>query len=133
MKKITILLFLTISSISLNAQDVTKKISLTSWDGVIVAGLLNNGEGGFVNFGGPAVKLIHKPMSFSLGMVPGLRYKEDVTPRPAKKNSEITPSLGFALTFAYKHIAIQVPMYFTPKSASADGKWNPGIGIGYKF
>ena len=72
-------------------------------------------------------------MSFSLGMVPGLRYKEDVTPRPAKKNSEVTPSLGFALTFSFKHIALQIPIYYSPKSTTADGKWNPGIGLGYKF
>ena len=50
MKKIATILLLSLFSISLNAQETPKKIILTTWDGVFVAGLLNNGEGGFFKF-----------------------------------------------------------------------------------
>ncbi|MBM3417251.1 MAG: hypothetical protein FJY20_12645 [Bacteroidetes bacterium] len=101
-------------------------------EGIIVAGYVNNG--GFVNFTGPSIKWVRKPTwSFVIGMLPGLRIKEDKSAAPAKKNSVITPSLGMGFTYTYKHLALQVPFYYNAKTTAQDGKWNIGFGIGYKF
>ncbi len=127
-KNLTILAFILIA-ISTNAQD--KKIQPTAWDGVAVAGYVD--QGGYINFGGPSIKWIQKPYSLGFGVLPSLRFKEDNTPAPAKKNATITPTLGFGLTFCIKHFALQVPMYYNPKTATLDGVWNVGLGIGYKF
>ncbi len=74
-----------------------------------------------------------KPYSFGFGMLPSVRIKEDKVVVSSKQNSLVTPSLGFGLTFAYKHLAIQVPAYYNGKSATADGTWKVGFGLGYKF
>lgn len=107
-----------------------KKITASAWDGVLIAGYCD--DGAFVNVGGPSIKYVDKPMSIGFGVLPSMRIKEDKT-NTATKNSVVTPTLGFGLTFAYKHLALQVPFYYNAKTATADGKWNPGFGIGYKF
>lgn len=114
----------------------TKSVSEPSlrpaiWDGVIVAGYIDNGA--YINFSGPSIKYSRKPVVLSLGMVPGLRIKEDKVAEGSPSNSKIMPSLGFGLTASYKHLAVQVPFYYSNKTASKDGKWHPGIGLGYKF
>jgi hypothetical protein len=101
------------------------------FDGVLVAGYLD--KGAFINCAGPGIKFSKKPFSVLLGLLPGLRIKEDKVAAGATKNSTLTPSLGFGLTAAYKHLAIQVPFYYNAKTSTKDGKWNPGAGIGYKF
>lgn len=110
---------------------VEKKVSVVGWDGMAVAGYVN--QGGFINFGGPTVKLIPKPFSFGFGILPTMRIKQDNVPKGSPKNSAITPTAGFGFTIIYKHVAIQVPFYYNAKTATRNGKWNPGIGIGYKF
>ncbi len=120
--------FITIS----NAQEVSeKKVSITAGEGTIVVGYVD--KGAYINFTGPSFKLIHKPYVVWFGVLPSLRIKEDNVPVGAKKNSVLTPSLGFGVTFAYKHLAIQIPMYYNGKTTTTDGKWNPGIGLGFKF
>jgi hypothetical protein len=111
-----------------NAQE--NKIQ-TTWDGAVIAGYVN--EGAFINFGGPSLKLIRKPYTVSLGLLPTLRIKEDKVAPGQKKNSTITPTLGSGITFGYKHLALQLPLYYNPKNTATDGKWNLGIGIGYKL
>ncbi|SDD14830.1 hypothetical protein [Niabella drilacis] len=113
------------------AQTTTSKTSASLWDGMAVAGYVD--KGAFLNFGGPAVKWTHKPFCISLGMLPSLRIKEDKVAPNVSKNATITPSLGFGLSASYKHLALQVPLYYNAKTASADGKWNVGVGLGYKF
>lgn len=110
---------------------VAKKASVVGWDGMAVAGYVN--QGGFINFGGPTVKLIRKPFSFGFGILPTMRIKQDDVPKGSPKNSAITPTAGFGFTIIYKHVAIQVPFYYNAKTATRNGKWNAGIGIGYKF
>jgi hypothetical protein len=114
---------------SANAQ--AKKPVTAMWDGMAVAGYVNNGS--FVNFGGPTVKFIKKPWSFGFGILPTMRIKEDKVAAGAKKNSSVTPTAGFGFTVVYKHFVTQVPFYYNSKTTSTDGKWNIGIGIGYKF
>ena len=114
-----------------DAQDVSKKVSLSAWDGMAVAGYVN--KGGFVNFGGPTVRFIRKPVAAGFGILPTMRIKEESGTKDAPKNSAIMPTAGFGFTFVYKHLALQVPFYYNPKTATSNGKWNPGLGLGYKF
>ena len=115
-----------------HAQTVsTTKKAIVAWDGMMVAGYVN--DGGYVNFGGPSLKLIKKPWSFGFGILPTMRIKEDKVAAGAKKNSAIMPTAGFGFTVAYKHVVVQVPFYYNAKTASSNGKWHPGIGIGFKL
>jgi hypothetical protein len=132
MGKITwTLLAFFVFAINSQAQDTEKKITATLGEGVVIAGYVDNG--GFLNFTGPSLKLIHKPYVVWLGCLPSIRIKEDIVATGAKKNSVVTPSLGFGLTFAYKHLAVQAPMYYNAKNTTSDGNWNVGLGLGYKF
>ena len=116
---------------SMAQSNPSKKIMPTIWEGMAITGYVDHGA--FVNFGGPGIKLTHKPVSFLLTMLPTFRLKEDIVVAGAKKNSIVTPSLGAGLTFIYKHLALQLPLYYNPKNASSNGKWNLGAGLGYKF
>jgi len=101
------------------------------FDGIIVGGYADHGA--YINCAGPSVKFSKKPFVLMAGLLPGLRIKEDKVAPGATKNSKLTPSLGFGLTAAYKHLAFQIPLYYTAKTAAKNGKWNPGVGLGYKF
>ncbi len=136
MKKLsinTICLVLTVFSFSsINAQTPPKtKATVVAWDGMIVAGYVN--DGGFINFGGPSLKLIKKPWIFGIGILPSVRIKEDAVAAGAKKNSIIMPTAGFGFTMVYKHLVVQLPFYYNAKTAASDGKWHAGFGIGYKL
>lgn len=109
----------------------TTKKTLVAWDGMMVAGYVNNG--GYVNFGGPTLKIVKKPWSFGFGILPTMRIKEDKVAKGAMKNSIVTPTAGFGFTVAYKHLVLQVPFYYNTKTAVANGKWNVGAGIGFKL
>jgi hypothetical protein len=63
-------------------------------------------------------------------MLPSLRFKED---SGAIKNSLVTPGLGFGITYCYKAIAIQVPLYYNSKTSLKNGNWQLGIGLGFKI
>lgn len=112
-----------------NANAATLKPAL--WDGFIVAGYVD--DGAYVNFGGPSIKYTRKPVVLTLGMLPSLKIKEDKVAEGSPANSTIVPSLGVGLTASYKHLVVQMPLYYTNKTAAKDGKWHPGFGIGYKF
>jgi hypothetical protein len=117
---------------SANAQDkVQKKIFVAGWEGMAIAGYVN--QGGFVNFGGPTVKFIANPFSFGFGILPTMRIKEDSAPKGSPRNSAIMPTAGFGFTVVYKRLIVQVPFYYNAKTALVSSKWNPGIGLGYKF
>jgi hypothetical protein len=136
MKKLTIKVVCMAAMIvmfnSADAQTTAeKKPSIVGWEGMAVAGYVN--QGGFVNFGGPTVKLIKKPFSFGFGILPTMRIKQDNVLKGSPKNSAIIPTAGFGFTIVYKHLAFQLPFYYNAKTATRDGKWNPGVGFGYKF
>jgi hypothetical protein len=111
------------------AQPAVKKAGL--FDGMIIAGYVD--DGAYVNFTGPHIKWVKKPYALLLGVLPSLRFKEDKVAAGAKKNALVTPALGAGITFAYKHLAVQVPFYYNGKTSAADGKWKVGVGIGYRF
>lgn len=127
--------FFSLSILTLTARSQSNGNSVqtkaTLFEGVIVAGYVDHGA--FINCTGPAIKFSKKPLSVLVGLLPSLRIKKDKVAAGAPQNSILTPNLGAGITAIYKHLAIQVPVYYNAKTSSKDGKWNPGIGIGYKF
>ena len=116
---------------SLKAQET--KMVVSAWDGAIIAGYVD--DGGYINFGGPTVKWVSKPYVFGFGMLPSLRIKEDkdAIANNKPKNQMIFPSLGGGVFFSVKHFIVQIPAFYNPKTGLDNGKWNIGLGVGYKF
>ena len=123
--------FMLIAATAAHSQEAVKKTSVTFWEGMVVGGYVN--EGAFINFGGPTLKFVSKPWSFGFGILPTMRIKQEKVAKEATKNSAITPTAGFGFTIAYKHLVLQVPFYYNPKTATSNGKWHPGIGLGFRF
>jgi len=111
---------------SCSAQE--PKVNVSAYDGSVIAGYVDKGV--FLNFTGPNLNLVHKNSKFIVGMLPSLRFKED---RGTPKNSFVTPSLGIGFTFTYKLFAVQVPLYYTTKTATQNGNWQIGIGVGLRL
>ena len=128
---LTAILLLALSGHTHAQEPKQNKVSVNFWEGMVVGGYVDNG--GFVNFGGPTIKWVQKPFSIGFGILPTMRIKEDKVDKGAAKNSAITPTAGFGFTFAYRHLVLQVPFYYNAKTATKNGKWNPGIGIGFRF
>lgn len=107
-----------------------KKVTLnfSGAEGVIIGGYVDNGA--FINFTGPNISISTKYSKFIFGMLPSLRYKED---NGKPKNSPIMPGLGAGITYCYKKIAFQIPLYYNPKTALKNGEWQIGFGIGLKI
>lgn len=114
---------------SIFAQENNSKVNVSFFDGIAVAGYVD--EGGFLNFTGPNVNFIYNQTKLMFGMLPSVRIKEDKS--STTKNSIVMPTLGMGFTVAYKKLALQVPLYYNAKTATDDGKWKVGIGIGYRF
>ncbi|WP_454881405.1 hypothetical protein [Sphingobacterium detergens] len=112
------------------AQQKTVKASL--FEGVVVAGYTD--QGAYVNCTGPAIKYSFAPKgNILLGLLPSLKIKEDQVEEGKPKNAWVTPTLGVGLTAVFRHIAVQLPAFYSPKTSTADGKWKLGVGLGYKF
>ncbi len=125
-----VLFLLLCISHGLQAQEKTVKGSL--FEGVVVAGYVD--QGSYLTCTGPAIKYNCAPKaSILLGLLPSLKIKEDKVEEAKPRNSWVTPTLGFGITAVLKHIAIQLPAFYTAKTSTADGKWKLGIGVGYKF
>ncbi|MEJ7556696.1 MAG: hypothetical protein WKF66_00205 [Pedobacter sp.] len=108
----------------------TSTVKTTLFEGIVAVGYID--DGATINFTGPAIKLTHKPFIFMIGMLPSLKIKEDKTAN-GPKNAMLIPSLGFGATAVYKHLAMQIPFLYNAKTATKDGQWHAGIGLGYKF
>ena len=119
----TITLFL---SINLFSQKI--EVSKLIFSGTFMGGYVDNGA--YLNFTGPGLKLQKGNSDLMIGVLPSLRFKED---KGITKNSVITPSLGFGITYTFKSLAIQIPFYYTSKTTIENGKWKMGIGIGLKI
>ncbi len=105
-----------------------KHVQVTAYDGIVVGGYVNNGS--FLNFTGPNINAVYKNSKFIIGMLPSLRFKED---SGVTKNAFATPNLGVGFTHSYKAFAIQMPLYYNPKTPIADGRWHLGIGLGLRI
>lgn len=109
----------------------TNQVKPTLFEGVVALSYIDKGAA--INFTGPGIKYTNKPFSLLAGVLPSLKIKEDNSPGNVPKNAIIMPSLGCGITAIYKHIALQMPLLYTAKTSNKDGKWNVGIGLGYKF
>lgn len=128
MKKLISFAVLFISILNF-AQENNSKVNVSFFDGIAVAGYVDNGA--FLNFTGPNVNFTHNQTKVMLGMLPSIRIKEDKS--GTTKNSIVTPNLGMGITVAYKKLALQIPLYYNGKSTTENGKWKVGIGLGYRF
>lgn len=123
---ITVLVVSMLISILTIAQDRELKIAL--YDGFIVGGYVD--DGAYLNFTGPNINFKNHNSKFVLGMLPSLRFKED---RGIPKNAFVTPTLGVGLTYSYKIWAFQIPFYYNPKTATQNGRWHTGVGLGLRL
>jgi len=124
-----LLLVPVVSKSQTSHQLPTKEVLIKPYWGTIVTGYVD--QGAFVNFTGPSLSYTFGKSQIVLGMLPSLRIKEDSG--TTTKNSMITPTLGFGITYNYKAIAFQVPVYYTSKSTTTNGHWNIGLGLGLKL
>jgi hypothetical protein len=104
------------------------KVKIEFYDGVIVTGYVD--RGGFLNFTGPNINATKGNSKFILGMLPSLRFKAD---NETPKNSFITPNLGIGFTYSYRIWAIQLPLYYNAKTATQNGLWHIGLGLGLRL
>jgi len=124
---ITTFVFIAFSSFSQETPDRVK-VAVNPFDGIMVMGYVDNGA--FLNFTGPNLSFSKGKSKLMFGMLPSLRYKED---HSTIKNAPLTPNLGMGMTFCYKKIVLQVPLYYNAKTATANGEWNVGVGIGFRL
>lgn len=122
---------LALCMLNFKAKSQTNPVKASLFEGVVVLSYIDHGAA--INFTGPSIKYTSKPFSLLVGLLPSLKIKEDKPIGAATKNSIIMPTLGAGVTAIYKHIALQIPMLYSAKTASKDGKWNVGFGLGYKF
>lgn len=125
MTYLSLIVFITFST-ALFAQE--EKVKPLIFDGVIHAGYVNNG--GYINFSGPSLSITHKHSKFMFGMLPSLRFKQD---KGTPKNATIFPTLGFGLTYGYKFLSFQLPLYYNSKTTTSNGTWHLGFGVGYRI
>jgi hypothetical protein len=131
LKLTAIMLAVAFTSLAKVQAQTTNSTKAVLFDGIVIGGYVDHG--GYINCTGPAIKFIKKPVAIIIGLLPGLRIKKDKVAPGAPENSVLTPSLGFGLTAAVKHLAIQLPFYYNGKTSTKDGKWHPGVGLGYRF
>lgn len=108
-----------------NAQ---QKPQAQFFDGSVVAGYVDNGA--YLNFTGPNISWQKGRSKLLIGMLPSLRYKVD---QGATVNARVYPALGAGLTYSYQRIVFQVPLYYNPKTATTNGNWQIGCGLGIKL
>lgn len=104
------------------------KVKFALYEGIFIGGYVN--EGVFLNFTGPNISATFKNSKFILGMLPSIRFKED---KGTPKNAFVTPNLGIGFTYSYKTWAFQIPLYYNTKTATDNGKWHIGLGIGLRL
>ena len=105
-----------------------EKVSFALFDGIFIGGYVDRGA--FLNFTGPNMNATYKNSKFILGMLPSLRFKED---KGTPKNAFVTPNLGVGFTYSYKIWAFQIPLYYNAKTATDNGRWHIGLGIGLRL
>lgn len=105
-----------------------KHMEVSMYEGMIASGYVY--EGAYLNFTGPNINLTRGRHKVVVGMMPSLRIKQD---HGEPRNSMVTPTLGAGLTYCFARLAVQVPLYYTPKTAGENGRWDPGIGLGVRL
>ena len=109
-------------------EEKRKGFNFSLYKGYAVAGYVD--EEAFLNFTGPNINYSINESTFTLGMLPSLRFRKD---RGETTNSFVTPNLGAGLTYSYKVWAIQIPFYYNAKTETQNGQWHVGIGLGLRL
>lgn len=104
------------------------KVTVSFFDGTVIAGYVD--QGAYLNFMGPNIHFSKGKSKLALGMLPSLRFKED---HSTPKNAPVMPTLGAGITYSYSRLAIQVPLYYNAKTATQNGQWHLGIGLGVRL
>ncbi|RZS94861.1 DUF3575 domain-containing protein [Cecembia calidifontis] len=128
MKKPLVLVFLLFPLMIMNTEAQEEKLNVSFYDGIFIGGYID--QGGFLNFTGPNINATYGNSKFIIGMLPSLRFKKD---RSTPKNAFATPNLGIGFTYSYKIWAIQLPLYYNPKTPTENGRWHIGIGVGLRL
>ncbi len=121
-----LLLLVCIPNSILYAQE--PKVKISAYDGILILGYVDNGA--YLNCTGPNINVTHGSSKFIFGMLPSLRFKKD---NKTPKNSFVTPNLGIGFTYSYKIWAIQLPLYYNSKTATENGNWQIGFGLGMRL
>ncbi|MFM1912914.1 MAG: hypothetical protein RIR51_752 [Bacteroidota bacterium] len=106
----------------------TNKPKTSLFNATMVVGYVDGGA--FINVLGPNMMVKKGEYTASIGLLPSIRLKED---KKTPKNSFATPTLGVGLTLKRKHLIVQLPMYYNPKTPTQNGKWNLGFGLGFSI
>lgn len=125
MKKLLIMLPFLYTTPTFAQED---KVSFALYDGIFIGGYVDNGA--YLNFTGSNINATYKNSKFILGMLPSLRFKED---KGTPKNAFVTPNLGIGFTYSYKIWAVQIPLYYNAKTATQNGQWHVGLGVGLRL
>jgi hypothetical protein len=123
MKKITAFVILTVGICTIAIAQQEDKTASLNIEGQIA--VTTNGKAGFLNIGGPAIKFSFTKFTFSLNMLPSLKYELN-NPKPA-----ITPILGAGpqLYLLKKRLVLSFPCYYN--TIKVPYKWTITAGIGY--
>jgi hypothetical protein len=128
MRFMKLLHFLPFLVLSFALQSKAQTVQTASHDGIVVLGYVD--QGAYLNFTGPNIHSTSGHSKFILGMLPSLRIKAD---EGFTRNPLVTPSLGIGFTYAYKALALQLPLYFNPKTITQNGRWHLGLGLGVRL
>ncbi|WP_437918998.1 hypothetical protein [Sphingobacterium sp. LRF_L2] len=134
MKRIKNIAVVILSCLSMQniSQAQEPKIKASLFEGTVAMGYVD--KGAYINCTGPAIKYSYaQKKAILMGLLPSLKIKEDKVEPEKPKNAWITPSLGFGITAVFNHIVLQLPTFYSAKTATTDGRWKLGIGLGYKF
>lgn len=113
---------------SLEGNEAMPKTHFSTFDGVFVEGYIDGG--GFTNFTGPNINMTYGHHKYILSALPSLRYKQD---QSEPSNAFVTPTLGIGFTYSYKIWAVQIPLYYNVKTATQNGQWHVGWGVGLRL
>jgi len=135
-KFLSVLLFLCFfadtyaQDIKTNSDEISKitKVRISAYDGILAVGYVDGG--GYSNFTGPNINMTYGHSKFILSALPSLRYKRD---NAEPRNTFVTPTLGIGFTYSYKLFAIQLPLYYNAKTATENGQWHVGLGLGLRL
>ena len=134
MKKLcTMALFLLGQLTIANAQ--TPPSPSTSVSPILLTGTVGvafHKDYGFLNFGGPTVRVTHKHWGLNLSMLPSLMYKwQPNTDQTLVLGStpQLIPNLGASISISYKRASTMMPIYYIVNRRI----WVAAFGIGYRF
>jgi hypothetical protein len=124
------LLFCQISIANAQTPPPSHAINSTLMTGTI--GIAYHKDYGFINLGGPTVRIGNKTWGLSLSMLPSLMYKwKENTDQTATlgPTPQLIPNLGASVGINYKRATVIAPFYYILNRRI----FVTAVGIGYRF